>query len=240
MAFPDLFEPFDETSPQEEDSDDESGCSYISEEEDEVIKLIRSSIATAPNSSSPHRQQTRNFSIAHQQADSLAKNVLAVLQFMSARRLNLPILLDALFWGCRDLVDNPTARWQRTAFLTSKQLLVLLQRWAKPPAEHDRSHNRGRGASAYMDAWAEYRVKTKLEKELHTLVQYYRAPKEFLSEKYLTSISFTGVMEKFKSMAPTTWSLFRSAAFSRQQEKRKIKKNPDLVSSKPVSLYFFY
>jgi hypothetical protein len=111
MTFLDLFDSFDELSPQEEeDSDNESICSYILEEENEVIKSIRSSITTEPNSSSPHRQQTHNFTIVHQQADSLAENVLDALRFMSARRLNLPILLDALFCGCKDLVNNPTAR----------------------------------------------------------------------------------------------------------------------------------
>jgi hypothetical protein len=80
-----------------------------------------------------------------------------------------------------------------------------------------------------MDAWAEHCVKMKIDKELCKLVQYYCAPKQFLSEQFLMFISFNNVMLKFKSMAPTTWSLFQSSTFSCQQEKWKIKENPDLV-----------
>lgn len=233
MSFLNVFDAFHEPGAQEIeeiDSDEESITEYVSEDEIDTIKSIMSLVANAPSSSSPHRKQTRNFSIMQRNSDTLARDVLDIIRLMASKQMNLPIFLDALFWGCEELIDNHTARWQRTALLKSWQFLALLRRWAKPPAGHDKSHNRGSGASAYMHAWAMHHVRMKMEKELTALVKHYHVPKDFLTKEQMMSISFSGVLETFKEKAPTTCALLRNALVSRQQERRNVKKDLDSVS----------
>lgn len=237
MSLHDVFDALYEPETQEIDSDDESTAEYISEDETDAIKSIMSLVANAPSSSSPHRKQTRNFLISHHRSDTLAHDILEILRLMTSKQLNLATFMAAIFWGCDDLIDNHTARWQRTAFLKSKQFLVLLQRWAKPPATHNKSKNRGSGASAYMDAWAMHHTRSKMDKELTALVKFYRAPEDFLTKEHLMSITFSGVLQKFKEEAPWTCALLQNALRSHQQEKRNTKQNTDFVS--PIYFLLF-
>jgi hypothetical protein len=217
-----------EIETQEHESDDESIGSFDSASEDEAIQSIQTDKSST--SESPHRQQTRKFVAAHRRAQTLASSVKAVLKHLKEKQLNLAVLLEAVFWGCEELVDDSEARWARTVLLSSEQLPSILQRWYKPPAKHNKSHNRGQGARSVMAAWADHNVISRMDKELHQLTKFYRPPEDFLTESFLLSIKFKDIVTKFMHDAPTTWNIFRRSVFSRRQEKRNSSKIPDLVS----------
>jgi hypothetical protein len=52
---------------------------------------------------------------------------------MNQLHLNLLIFLDLISWGHYDCITDPKVRYERTAFVVSKELPSFVDRWHKPP-----------------------------------------------------------------------------------------------------------
>jgi hypothetical protein len=223
-----LREVFSWGSNQETDPLDLSG--NISGEEDEDYSGnggIKSTDRSQPLESK-WRQQTLNQRETLEGTGSLSEKALAVIETMRESDINLAVFLDALFWGCEELIDNGLTRWQRTCLLQSRELPGILQRMYKPPAKHNQSGGRGLGGRSALAEWADGNVTKRIDDELRAAVKRFRQPprSQFLEENSLAGIRYKDLI---KEEAPTSWKLFRACAYTPQQEKRNHGRDPSLV-----------
>src|SRR5690348_9585070 len=95
--------------------------------------------STVPFLSDVHLQQTARQQRKHDAANDTKETVLKIIRFMNAVDMNLAVFMQALFYGCPELISHGLARWQRTVFVRSHELPGILQSMLKPPVDHNRS-----------------------------------------------------------------------------------------------------
>ena len=91
-------------------------------------------------------QNTRHLRAKLGQSDVLSK-VKKVISCMQSEGLNLPLFLDAIFYGDSGCHNDGAVQYQRTALMVSDELPKLLGRWYRPPSR-SRGHQGLRPSAA--------------------------------------------------------------------------------------------
>jgi hypothetical protein len=182
-----------------------------------------------PVGASPHQRQTRSFLayIKNLEAPEVCQRIVDVLEYMESRQLNLPVLLWALSWNDAypNIIKNNKARFARTALTTSELLPGLLKTWHHPPRKHTRGI-RTEGAHKPMEDWALDAICEVLDRESDDLEESQKFLQEELSQDALLAIKWDDLISDVKILAPVTWKIFRHAASTKQQKKKKHAQNP--------------
>ena len=182
-----------------------------------------------------HRNENLRQSFDNQ---SLSERVHLVLDFMKSVNINLPILLWAISWNIPDLISDPKVSAERTALMVSEELPGILAHWRHPPRKHN-SGIRTRAAYVTMNKFALDTVLEIIGNEMGALDEVFKSPQSELSEESLLSIKWEEMTAEVRREAPTTWTLFRHAAYTQEQESRNTRKNPDSVNiSLLIATYF--
>ena len=113
--------------------------------------------------------------------------------------------------------------------MVSDELPGILAHWRHPPRKHN-SGIRTRAAFVAMNKFALDTVLEMVGNEMDTLDEVFKSPQDELSEESLLSIKWEEMTADVCREAPTTWTLFRHAAYTQKQESRNTKKNPDTVN----------
>jgi hypothetical protein len=124
--------------------------------------------------------------------------------------LNLPVFLWAISWNVDKLTSNSTVAAERAALMVSKELLVILSHWRRPP----QAHNAGiRTQAAYntMNVFALDTVSKLVGKEMGALMKVMVSPSVDLSEESLLGIWWKELALEVNTVTPTTWTLFYRA-----------------------------
>ncbi|KAJ3724390.1 hypothetical protein C8R42DRAFT_448918 [Lentinula raphanica] len=117
-----IFELYDDNSnePYEISDDESDGCAEIfSDDEMEPAE---------PMALSNHRTTKLAW-----KGRSRLDPVLAVLDAIAAQGLDLPLFLDALFYGDSDCHSNQRCRYARDSLMTCEELPRIVRVWHKPP-----------------------------------------------------------------------------------------------------------
>ncbi|KAI0692067.1 hypothetical protein C8T65DRAFT_745287 [Cerioporus squamosus] len=145
---------------------------------------------------------------------------------MRAHHLDLLLLLWAISYQEPRLVTDELAKFERTALLSSSELLGLLKTWHKPPRAHSQG-TQSKGASEAVDKFVIDRAASILQQEMVAVGKYMRTNVAELSEEHLLSIKISELKEDIKKIAPTVWSLILRCSWTRRQEKENKLKDPE-------------
>jgi hypothetical protein len=147
---------------------------------------------------------------------------------MDDHGLNLTLFLWAISWNNKPLVQNGVARFARTSLMVSDELPDILKNWHQPPRQHN-AGIRTKAAQQAMTDWALDTISETLDREMTALTDLMSLPQDELSEEALLSIHWKDLISDVQEVAPTSWKLFRHAAYTPQQDARNTQKNPDSV-----------
>ena len=112
--------------------------------------------------------------------------------------------------------------------MLSDELPGILANWRRPP----RKHNSGIRTKAAHDTMTTFAVDTIAEiigDEMGTLDIIFSSPQDELLEESLLNINWKEMTADVCREAPTTWALFRHAAYTQKKESRNTTKCPDTV-----------
>lgn len=178
---------------------------------------------------SPYRNRTKGYRNYHEvRPGSLEASVIAALGYMRDLHLDIPLLLWALSYNVPYLVTNELAKFERTALLSSTELLSLLRTWHKPPRGHSRGV-RSKGAAATIDAFALERIVSITRKEMVDVGTYMRTKPSDLSAESLLSIKLSDMKRDVKARAPILSTVLRQCSWTSRQAKENTLKDPDTV-----------
>jgi hypothetical protein len=147
---------------------------------------------------------------------------------MDDHSLNLTLFLWAISWNNKPLVQNGVARFARTSLMVSNELPDILKNWHQPPCQHN-AGIRTKAAQQAMTDWALDTICEALDREMMALTDLMSLPQDELSEEALLSIHWKDLISDVQEVAPTSWKLFRHAAYTPQQDACNTQKNPDSV-----------
>ena len=163
----------------------------------------------------------------------IAERCVNVLNFMKSEGLDLTTFLWHISWNNPEAVADKTIQYARTGLMWSTQLPEILENWYRPPRQHGRGV-RTKAARAVMDRWAVDAVKRRMNREMRAIRPHFTSPQQELSEETLLEVDIEGIMAAVKCDAPTVWSIFHSASWTPQQEKRNKVKSTDMVRILPT------
>lgn len=159
---------------------------------------------------------------------------------MGSTGLNLPLFLEAVFWGDNGCTSNAKVRYQRTAFLASDQLPIVLERLLSPPRAASQRKRTSSGSSTVAPCYdgplrvqdfALNTVCSTIEDELQHVSSLFEAPQAELSLDFLLSISFQDLLPKVRDeYCPTLWKMLSRINTTEQQRNNSTRKSHDLVS----------
>ena len=176
------------------------------------------------------RQNTQHLRSRLAGADVLSK-VKKVINCMQTEGLNLPLFLDAVFYGDTECHNDRVVQYQRTALMVSDELPVLFQRWYQPPSRGQGHHGqRPLAATKNIVSFARSIVNREIDGEIKRTAKLFVSGPELLSKEHLLSLDFHALIVECQNLAPTMWDLFRKSAYTPEQEKYNTRKNPDMVS----------
>ncbi|PCH40525.1 hypothetical protein WOLCODRAFT_56997, partial [Wolfiporia cocos MD-104 SS10] len=168
----------------------------------------------------PHRERTRRLRENLQASGDMSGRVLRVLECFKDEGLDLPLFLWALSWNPEfpELVSGGKARYARTALTHSIELPEILWRWNRPLRRHC-VEVRTRAAHPIFESMASEIVKGTINAEMEKLAPALQSPQEDLSEESLLEFNWNDTASEIRAVAPMTWALLRSAAYTSRQEK---------------------
>ncbi|KAJ3745938.1 hypothetical protein EV360DRAFT_57404, partial [Lentinula raphanica] len=157
--------------------------------------------------------------------------VLAVLNSISAQGLDLPLFLDALFYGDSDCHSDQRCRYARDSLMTCDELSRIVQVWHQPPRRPGgQKSRRPVGASAVMEKFAFDCVTSRVDRELQLSAPLFKSDPLDFSEDHLLGVDFKELKIQLVSQNPVLWKILRSAAYSTMQETRNKHKDPDMYT----------
>ncbi|KAJ3818577.1 hypothetical protein F5880DRAFT_1682852 [Lentinula raphanica] len=156
--------------------------------------------------------------------------VLAVLDSIAAQGLDLPLFLDALFYGDSDCHSNQRCRYARDSLMTCDELPRIVQVWHKPPRHPGGQKScRPFGASRVMEDFALNTVSSKVNRELRISAPLFASDPLDFSENQLLGVDFQELKAQVLARNPILWRILQSAAYSEKQELHNKRKDPDMV-----------
>lgn len=222
-----LEEEEDELFDMQVDSDELVDFTYDEPEEfDEPMLEEEETPADGPIA----HQNTMHLRARLDGADILSK-VKRIFNCMQSEGLNLPLFLDAVFYGDAGCHNDAAIQYQRTALMVSDELPILLERWYQAPSRGQGYRGqRPLAAKKVLVNFAQKIVNEEMDREMKRTAKSFLSSSELLSKEHLLNLNFNIIMAECRTQAPMTWSLFRKAAYTVEQEKHNTHKNPDMVS----------
>ncbi|KAF6746516.1 hypothetical protein DFP72DRAFT_823129 [Ephemerocybe angulata] len=142
-----------------------------------------------------------------------------LIAHMKALGLDLPIFLDAVFWGNDEAIDDRDIQYERTVFLRSLELPRILENWRKPPRS-SHSITRPAGGTKTMNSFAVDTVVDLAKGELsHLGPQLHLSTTDDVSPDKLTSINLVELEDLAKDHAPILWSFLKAVLDTGQGKK---------------------
>lgn len=188
---------------------------------------------------SPCRNRTKKYRDYHaSRPGSLAGSVRSILAYMRTLQLDLPLLLWAMSYNVPELVSDELVKFERTALLSSTELLSLLRTWHTPPRGHARGV-RSKGASAMLDAYSLELCTATLRTEMGHVGTYMRTRGSDLSAETLLSIKISEMQRDVRARAPLLWGLLRECSWSPRQQKENKAKDPESVCTAALPAVFY-
>jgi hypothetical protein len=216
-----------------EDPNSEASDSSDSDYQDEGYRMMEDQSDSEDEASMGAAIQVGNTATlrANLQGKNLVELIRPVLILMDQQGINLPILLDAISWGDADCIQDAKIRYERSAFMNSRELPVILRRWWKPPRSTVLRKKRPRGAACIMECFAAECTEATLNRELEAVASSLISPVgEDIKEETLTSLVFNKMIVSMQNQAPVLWKLLHSMAYTPTQQARNSAKKPDKVS----------
>ena len=175
-------------------------------------------------------QNTQHLKARLNQANILSK-VKKVISCMQNEGLNLPLFLDAVFYGDPGCHNDGSVQYQRTALMVSDELPVLLERWYQPPSRgQGRRGQRPMSATKIIKNFAQNIINREIDQEMKRTANLFLSSPDLLSKEHLLSLDFHAMINDCQLHAPTMWGTFRKAAYTAEQDEHNTRKNPDMVS----------
>ncbi|KAF8316197.1 hypothetical protein F5887DRAFT_1066774 [Amanita rubescens] len=155
---------------------------------------------------------------------------------MQNEGLNLPLFLDAVFYGDPECHNDRVVQYQRTALMVSDELPVLFQRWYQPPSR-SQGHRGQRplAATKSVVSFARSIVNREIDAEIKRTAKLFVSGPELLSKEHILSLDFHTLIIECQNRAPTMWDLFRKSAYTSEQEEHNTRKNPDMIVLSMIS-----
>lgn len=163
--------------------------------------------------------------------------VLAILQSMQDNDMDVPLFLDALFYGDSECRSHPKCKYARQSFTLSDELPRLLRVWHKPPRTSQKGQ-RPLGAKLAMQTFAEECVSELVDRELRQSAHIFLSNPEDTSEEQLLATDFRLLKGPIKNSTKTLWTLLQKAAYTSKQIQHNRHKDPDMVGHLCI-LYLF-
>ncbi|KAF8673067.1 hypothetical protein AX14_005425 [Amanita brunnescens Koide BX004] len=136
-------------------------------------------------------------------ADVLSK-VKNVINCMRNEGLNLPLFLDAIFYGDLECHNDKVVQYQRTALMVSDELPVLFERWYQPPSRSQGYHGqRPLAATKNIVNFARSIVNREIDGEIKRTAKLFMSGPELLSKEHLLSLDFHSLITECRNHAPT-------------------------------------
>ncbi|KAF8327129.1 hypothetical protein F5887DRAFT_924902 [Amanita rubescens] len=180
-------------------------------------------------------QNTMHLKARLDAADILSK-VKRIFNCMQSEGLNLPLFLDAVFYGDAACHNDAAIQYQRTALMVSDELPILLERWYQAPSRGQGYRGqRPLAAKKVLVNFAQKIVNKQMDREMKLTAKSFLSNSELLSKEHLLNLNFNVIMAECRTLAPITWSLFRKAAYTVEQEKHNTHKNPDMIVLSMIS-----
>ena len=158
------------------------------------------------------------------------QQVRRILEYLDQEKLKLVDFLDGLSWGDDACIQDPKIRIERTIFLQSKRLPVILNKWATPPRKKGSMKRWAAGAMGPMSEFVSKQILDMMDHELEALAPCLHSPPSVDVEKEtLQETSFKNMLAIIREKAPTLFSIFKSLAYRDEQKKRNTHKNSEKV-----------
>ncbi|KAH8093843.1 hypothetical protein BXZ70DRAFT_897167 [Cristinia sonorae] len=150
-------------------------------------------------------------------AQQIGEKSIRVIQAMKDEGLNLPVFLNAIFWGNQACTANAEVRHERTTFMSSGYLRTILNRWWKPP-------NSAQSGQATMREFVVGCTQEVLTTEMNNIATELRPGPDPLSHEKLTEFDFKKFGQYLREEgAPILWTLLMSLAWGARQAKNTTK-----------------
>ena len=181
-------------------------------------------------------QRTRTRALkARLAGEDVATKVANILTCINNEGMDLPLFLDALFWGHPDCHTARGAKYRfaRTSLLVSEELPGILERWYRPPL----TRNKGRrpaGARPILDEFAVRITNSLINKEMEHIAPHFYSDPQDLSKEHLTSFDFAAFATTISVEAPLVWKIFDRILCRDAQRQRNVQKNLAMVSLVPL------
>ncbi|KIJ62763.1 hypothetical protein HYDPIDRAFT_93422 [Hydnomerulius pinastri MD-312] len=153
-----------------------------------------------------------------------------VLNVIREEGMNLPLFLDALFWGGDpECHSDRTLGFARTALLVSEELPGILARCYRPPRNHNKGPRPAGGRRA-LEIFAVQIVGDLVNRDMEHLGPLFLSPPTDLTTEHLTTFDFDKFTSKIETAAPLVCNLVDKMVYSPKQRARNSHKNPKMVS----------
>jgi hypothetical protein len=215
---------------EEEDTFDVDEFIDFSHDEPEDVDEPMSDDEDTPLEAPIAYQNTQHLRARLDKEDILSK-VKKIISCMQNEGLNLPLFLDAVFYGDSGCHNDGSVQYQRTALMVSDELPVLLERWYQPPSRSQslRGQRPTSGIKKIVN-FAQSIVNREIDREMKRTANLFLSSPDLLSKEHLLGLDFHAMINECQLHAPIMWGTFRKAAYTAEQDKHNTRKNPDMVS----------
>ena len=122
--------------------------------------------------------------------------------------------VNGLSWGDDACIQDPKIHIERTIFLQSTKLPVILNKWATPPRKKGSMKRRAAGAMGPMSEFVSKQILNMMDHELKALAPCLHSPPSVDVEKEtLQETSFKNMLAIICENSPTLFSIFKSLAY---------------------------
>ncbi|KIJ08004.1 hypothetical protein PAXINDRAFT_40098, partial [Paxillus involutus ATCC 200175] len=133
--------------------------------------------------------------------------------------MDLPLFLDALFWGhpdCHTTGRDATYRYARTPLLVSDELPGILERWYRPPCTQNKGQ-RPAGARHVLEEFAVRVTSSLVDKDMEHIAPHFYSDPHDLSKDHLTTFNFMAFASTLSMEAPLLWKIIYRVVCSNTQ-----------------------
>ena len=152
-----------------------------------------------------------------------------VLDVLKEGRMDVCGFLNALCWGNRLAITDPTTRSARTSLTHNDQLSTVVSCWLHPPRTTQGGSTAG-GARQVLLPLVISTVKEVINEEMDAVVEDLKEESVDVTEQSVLGTVIDEVQEKVRLTAPVFYDLVKTAAWSEKQEERNRLKDPTKAS----------
>ena len=156
------------------------------------------------------------------------QTVSRVLDVLKEGEMDVVGFLDALCWGNKLAIADPTTKGARTSLLHSDRLATVVSRWLSPPRT-TKGGPRAEGAKRVLLPVVIKAVEKIIKTEMDAVVEELKEDSADITERSVLGSVMEEVQETVQVMAPVFYRLVKTAAWSEEQEERNTLKEPTKV-----------